>query len=114
MIKKLFIAGVLLLIVLLLALPVWAQGARTVEMQVDGLVCAFCAQGINKKLRALPQTADVLVSLEHHLVALTLKPETELSDETLRAALTESGYTVRSIQRSETSLDALRAQIAAP
>lgn len=114
MTKKLLMAGVLLLIVVLLAQPVWAQSARTVEMQVDGLVCAFCAQGINKKLRALPQTEDVLVSLEHHLVALTLKPETELSDESLRAALTESGYTVRGIQRTETSLEALRAQLATP
>jgi copper chaperone CopZ len=47
--------------------------AATNEMNVKGLVCAFCAQGIEKKLGKLPATADVVVSLEQRLVADALK-----------------------------------------
>ena len=47
-----------------------SAGAATIEMSVNGLVCAFCAQGIEKKLRKLPATADVVVSLERRLVAV--------------------------------------------
>ena len=39
-------------------------------MKVYGLVCGFCAQGIEKTLRKNPATADVVVSLENKLVAV--------------------------------------------
>jgi copper chaperone CopZ len=44
--------------------------AGTIEMTVNGLVCAFCAQGIEKTLRKNAATDDVVVSLEHRLVAI--------------------------------------------
>ena len=87
----------------------FAAEPRTVELQVDGLVCAFCAQGISKKLSALPATDEVLVSLEHGLVAIALKADQQLDDAQLRETLTEAGYTVRAIERTQRSLDAVRA-----
>ena len=36
------------------------------------MVCAFCAQGIEKKIKAMPQTKDVLVNLDKRLVAVEL------------------------------------------
>lgn len=98
------LAGLLLATLSTLALA----APQTVQMQVDGLVCAFCAQGIEKKLRALPQTAEVYVDLEKHLVAVALKPEQDLADAVLRDTLTNAGYTVRTISRSEQPLAALR------
>jgi copper chaperone CopZ len=97
--------------ILLSAMAHSAQ-AKTIEMQVNGLVCAFCAQGIEKTLRAKPATQDVFVSLETGMVALTLKDKAELSDAELRAALTESGYTVTAITRSERTLKEIEAQAA--
>lgn len=91
-----------------------AASAATIEMQVDGLVCAFCAQGIEKKLGEQPATAEVFVSLERSLVAVALKPKGSISDETLREVLTDAGYTVRSIARTERPMAAIRAQAAAP
>lgn len=88
--------------------------AATVEMQVNGLVCAFCAQGIEKTMRAKPETADVLVSLEHGLVAVALKPAQDLTDAALTAALTDAGYTVVAIKRSERSLAQISAALAEP
>ena len=62
----------------LLSLPALAW-ARTIEVEVNGLVCAFCAQGIEKTLRRLPATDDVFVSLEHRLVAIATRDGTDIS-----------------------------------
>jgi copper chaperone CopZ len=88
-----------------------ATNAATIEMEVNGLVCAFCAQGIEKKLRAFPATADVVVSLEERLVAVSTKEGQDIPDEELRRALTDAGYTVVNIRREDESIDAVRARI---
>jgi copper chaperone CopZ len=98
------------LISLLLLAGASAQ-AGTIEMNVNGLVCAFCAQGIEKQLRKFPATADVIVSLEHKLVAVALKDGQEIPDTELRRALTNAGYTVKAIQRTETPLAELRERL---
>jgi copper chaperone CopZ len=85
--------------------------AATIEMTVNGLVCAFCAQGIEKKLKKFPATAEVLVSLEHRLVAVSLKDGQDIPDADLRKALTDAGYTVKDISRSETPIADVRARI---
>jgi mercuric ion binding protein len=85
--------------------------ATTIEMNVKGLVCSFCAQGIEKKLRKLPATADVVVSLEERLVAVALKDGQDIPDADLRKALTDAGYTVVTIQRTDTPIDAVRARV---
>jgi periplasmic mercuric ion binding protein len=71
--------------------------AATIEINVNGLVCAFCAQGIEKQLRKFPATADVVVSLEQKLVAVALKDGQDIPDSDLRSALTKAGYTVKAI-----------------
>ncbi len=41
----------------LLALPaaaLAAEAAQSLKLQVNGMVCSFCAQGIEKRLKALP------------------------------------------------------------
>ena len=100
----------LLLAVTLLAVAASSEAA-TIEMTVNGLVCAFCAQGIEKKLKKFPATAEVLVSLEHRLVAVSLKDGQDIPDADLRKALTDAGYTVKDISRSETPIADVRARI---
>jgi copper chaperone CopZ len=95
-----------------LAFPALAR-ATTIEMDVNGLVCAFCAQGISKTLHGFPATADVVVSLERKLVAVSTKEGQDISDDDLRRALTNAGYTVKAIHRESESLDEVRARIKA-
>jgi copper chaperone CopZ len=97
-----------LAIALVLLAVTATSAATTIEMTVNGLVCAFCAQGIEKKLKRFPATSEVVVSLEHRLVAVSLKDGQTISDEELRKALTDSGYTVKAITRSETPIAELR------
>ena len=96
--------------VVLLAAATPLVQASTIEMHVSGLVCAFCAQGIEKKLRKFPATEDVVVSLEAHLVAVALRDGEDISDADLRKALTNAGYTVTTIQRSDTPIADIRAR----
>jgi|SRR6266853_18768 len=103
-----FLPRVLLALLLLASA---SSQAATIEMQVNGLVCAFCAQGIEKQLRKFPATADVIVSLEHKLVAVALKDGQDIPDTKLRRALTNAGYTVKAVQRTETPLAELRERL---
>ena len=97
--------------VLVVSLAASIAQATTVEMNVKGLVCAFCAQGIEKKLRKFPATADVVVSLEERLVAVALRDGQEISDANLRKALTDAGYTVTTIQRTDTPIADIRGRL---
>jgi len=85
--------------------------AETIEMTVNGLVCAFCAQGIERTLRKNPATEDVLVSLESRLVAVATKAGTDIADDTLRKALQDAGYDVKAIVRTERSIASIREQL---
>lgn len=95
---------------LLLAFTVPA-GARSVEMEVNGLVCAFCAQGIQKTLRKFPAAEDVFVSLENRLVAVQLKDGQDIADADLEAAITDAGYTTVRLGRSDATLEQIRARV---
>jgi copper chaperone CopZ len=88
-----------------------AAAADTIEMKVYGLVCGFCAQGIDKTLRKHPATADVVVSLENKLVAISTREGQDISDTDLTKALTDSGYDVKEISRTQRSLETIRAEI---
>lgn len=94
------------------ALSLGAQ-AKTVKMEVNGMVCAFCAQGIDKKLRAMAPTRGVLVSLEHKVVAVELKDGQDIPDDTLRTTLKDAGYDVTSIARVDESVDTIRKAVKA-
>ena len=90
-----------------------AVHAATIEMTVNGLVCGFCAQGIEKTLRKNPATADVLVSLENRLVVIATKEGADISDGELKTALTNAGYDVKAIQRTDHRIEELRAKFKA-
>jgi copper chaperone CopZ len=87
--------------------------ATTIEMDVSGLVCAFCAQGIEKTLRGFPATSDVVVSLEKRLVAVATKDGQDIADDELKRALTNAGYTVKAIRREDETLADVRARLKA-
>lgn len=90
-----------------------AANAMTIEMTVNGLVCGFCAQGIEKTMRKNPATDDVFVSLEHRLVAVATKPDADITDATLREALRDSGYDVVEITRTDRPIAAIRGELTA-
>ena len=93
---------------LLALLAAAGASAATIEMKVHGLVCGFCAQGIEKILRENPATDGVVVSLENKLVVVTTKQGTDISDAALTKAITEAGYSVKGITRTSRTLEEVR------
>ena len=69
-----------------------AANAATIEMKVYGLVCGFCAQGIEKTLRKNAATRD----------------GTDIADDVLVKAMTDAGYDVKGIARTERTIPQMR------
>jgi copper chaperone CopZ len=104
MFKSLLLSGVLFLVAT-------AAQAITIEMKVNGLVCAFCAQGIEKAFRRNPAVADVVVSLENRLVAVQTREGADIADPELRETLTDAGYDLKAIERTDTPVAAIRERL---
>lgn len=100
-------------LIAILACASGVAAAGTIEMKVNGLVCGFCAQGIEKTLRKNPATDDVVISLEHKLVAVGTRAGQDIADAELLKALKDAGYDVKGITRTERSLDEIRASLKA-
>lgn len=77
--------------------------ATTIEVAINGMVCSFCAQGVERKLRSLPGAESVQVDLSKRLVSVTLRPGATLTDEQLRNLIRNAGYDVRQIRRLPTA-----------
>lgn len=92
--RELFLASALLVI------PALAQ-AKPITVQVKGMVCAFCAQGIEKKFKALPEIGKVNVSLETKIVSLDTKEGKDVPDEQIKKIITDAGYDVVKIERAK-------------
>src|SRR5262245_24908052 len=105
-----FMRTFLMITLLMLSIGTTAE-AGTIEMKVNGLVCGFCAQGIEKTLRKNPATADVVVSLENKLVAIETREGQDIPDAVLKKALSESGYDVKAIERTTTPIAEIRARV---
>lgn len=96
----------------LILLPFLALPARadTMEIKVLGMVCAFCAQGIEKHFRAEPAVADVMVDLNRKLVAVLLKPDAKFDDAAATRIIEDAGYKTASVNHTDRPLDAIRAE----
>jgi copper chaperone CopZ len=95
-----------------LSAPAFAA-PKTIQIGLDGLVCAFCAQGVEKKMKSQAATDKVFVSLEKKVAVVALKEGQDISDATIKAEITDAGYVVKSIARSEDSFDAVTKKIKA-
>lgn len=72
--------------------PSVAVEAQEIKVGVNGMVCAFCAQGIEKNFKALPEISSVEVSLENKFVKLKFKEGKSLSKTTISEVLKDAGY----------------------
>lgn len=87
-----------LLALLVLATPLSAQ-AETVKAKVNGIICAYCVQGIDKAFRKQDAVEDIKVDLDNGLVTITTKGEGDLADDTIKQVITDAGYSVTGIER---------------
>jgi len=81
----------------------FAATAKEVSVIVKGMVCGFCAQGIEKKLKALSEVESVQVSLEKKFVKINFKEGQNITDQQINGILKDSGYDVEKIDRGDKS-----------
>jgi copper chaperone CopZ len=88
-----------------------AAQASAVKLSVNGMVCAFCAQGIEARLKKLPETADLYINLKQKVVAVQAKPGQTLAMEKLKAEVVEAGYEVTRAEPMSQTVAQLREQM---
>ncbi len=82
-----------------------AQKVTSTEAQektvfVKGMVCAFCAQGIERRFSGEPEIENIAVDLSNHQVTLRFKPGQRMDDQRIASLLKAAGYSVDA-QRTE-------------
>ena len=104
-----------LMAIVLLALGLTSGGVlaavQTIKAEVNGMVCAFCAQGIEKKMRSLTQTRDVYVDLKNKVVAVEIKEGQTLSHATVRDLIKDAGYDVSKIETVSSTAQQVKAAL---
>jgi len=78
-----------------------AVSADTIRATVNGMVCGFCATGIEKTFRAQPEVKTVDVDLEKRLVTIQTKQGQTLDDSKIKKLLGNAGYSVVAVARQK-------------
>ncbi len=88
-----------------------AIAAESVKATVNGMVCAFCAQGIEKSLLKMPETKAVFVDLKKKIVAVEAKDGQTLDGKKISAEIKDAGYDVVKLETVALSVDDIKAAI---
>ena len=83
--------------------------ADSLKATVNGMVCAFCAQGIEKTISKIDATKAVFVDLRGRVVLVEGKEGRSLDPKAIGAAIVDAGYDVVKIEPSTQSVDDMKA-----
>ena len=78
-----------------------AVSAETIRATVNGMVCGFCATGIEKTFKRQREVTSVNVDLKSKLVTIDTREGQILDDAKITQLLKNSGYSVVSINRAK-------------
>ena len=78
-----------------------AVSADTIKATVNGMVCGFCATGIEKTFRAQPEVKSVDVDLENKLVTIQTKAGQKMDEAKIKKLLGNAGYSVTAVMRQK-------------
>jgi mercuric ion binding protein len=70
----------------------------SMKVTVNGMVCSFCAQGIEKSLLKMDSTKAVLVDLKNKVVVVEPKDGKTLNEKEVRQEIIDSGYDVVNVE----------------
>jgi hypothetical protein len=70
----------------------------TVRIVLRGMVCAYCARGLARRLSARPELASIQVRLGSRDALLKLKPSAHLSEPLLKQAVSDAGLKLERIE----------------
>lgn len=87
-----------------------AQEPTTAKVSVNGMVCSFCAQSIEKRLSSMPEAGPLYINLSNKLVAVQTKAGKTLNVDKLRHEIKEAGYEVTAVEMVPKTVAELRAE----
>lgn len=70
-----------------------------VTAHVNGLVCDFCAQSIQKVFKKEDAVKGVHVDLDNGEIHISMKPGQTMDDASIEALIRKSGYSLTSLDR---------------
>jgi copper chaperone CopZ len=73
--------------------------AKIVTVDVNGLVCEFCASTIEKTFKKKDEVESIKVDLDTKKVTINFKENQNLSDEGIKEIIRGNGYNVEKINR---------------
>lgn len=97
--------------IVLVSLSSYSFAANSSKITVNGMVCAFCAQGIEKRLSKMPATKAVFVDLKNKVVAVEAKDGMTLDNKLIAFEITEAGYDVVKTEASQQSVAEIKASL---
>ena len=84
--------SLLIPVFMLILLAPGAASARTLEIEVHGLTCAFCVDSLERAFRKIESVRDIRISLQHKKLRLVTSGELP-TDETIRRTILDAGFT---------------------
>jgi cation transport ATPase len=75
--------------------------ADTIKVSVNGMVCAFCATGIEKTFKAQSEVKTINVDLEKKLVTIETKQDQTIDDAKVKRLIANAGYSLVGITRAK-------------
>lgn len=88
-----------------------AIAVTSIKAEVNGMVCAFCAKGIEKKLNTMPEGKGAFVDLKNRVVVKELKDGQEVTLEKFTQVIKDAGYTVSKIEKVPQSAEAIKLEL---
>lgn len=91
------------------ALP--SLAATSIKATVNGMVCAFCAQGIEKRLSGMPATKAVFVDLKRKTVAVEAREGATLDAKAITSEIVDAGYDVVKLETVHKSVEEIKSEL---
>ncbi|MEY3540588.1 MAG: hypothetical protein RL184_660 [Pseudomonadota bacterium] len=82
----------------------------SMKVTVNGMVCSFCAQGIEKSILKMDETKAVFVDLKNKVVVIEAKDGKTLNEKLISQEIKDSGYDVVKIESISQTVAQFRSQ----
>ena len=82
------------MIKLLLLFSLFLYEPQIVEVKIKGMVCSFCAQGLQKGIGKLEEVENVEINLKKRYAKITIKEGKTLPMDEVKEIIKDAGYLV--------------------
>ena len=71
------------------------------SVSVEGMVCDFCAQAIEKVFMKKKEVAGITIDLDNQNVTIALKENNDINNKIIEELFLNAGYNITSIDRNK-------------